>query len=68
MDWYSILPILRCMDCSHILAEPPGLCIGKVKLADEMEVLGVLGETFLCEGECEITNWGGWRAYCQRVK
>ena len=51
-----------------LLLEPPGLCIGKVKLADEMEVLGVLGETFLCEGEHEITNWGGWRAYCQRVK
>jgi hypothetical protein len=44
-------------------SEPPGLCIGKVKLADGAEVLGVLGEPFLCEGQREITTWGGWRAY-----
>jgi hypothetical protein len=44
-------------------SEPPGLCIGKVKLADGVEVLGVLGEPFLCEGQREITTWGGWRAY-----
>ena len=43
--------------------EPPGLCIGKVKLADGEEVLGVVGEPFLCEGQLEITRWGGWRAY-----
>lgn len=47
-----------------LLSEPPGLCIGKVKLADGAEVLGVLGEPFLCEGQREITAWGGWRAYC----
>jgi hypothetical protein len=49
-----------------LLSEPPGLCIGKVKLADGAEVLGVLGEPFLCAGEREITEWGGWRAYCDR--
>jgi hypothetical protein len=43
--------------------EPPGLCIGKVKLADGTIVLGVLGEPFLCEGRREITEFGGWRAY-----
>jgi gamma-glutamylcyclotransferase (GGCT)/AIG2-like uncharacterized protein YtfP len=43
--------------------EPPGLCIGKVRLADGEEVLGVLGEAILCEGHREITAWGGWRAY-----
>lgn len=43
--------------------EPPGLCIGKVRLADGEEVLGVLGEAILCEGQTEITAWGGWRAY-----
>ena len=48
--------------------EPPGLCIGKVKLADGHEVLGVLGEPFLCEGQLEITDWGGWRSYCDRAK
>ena len=46
--------------------EPPGLCIGKVKLADGHEVLGVLGEPFLCEDQLEITAWGGWRSYCDR--
>jgi gamma-glutamylcyclotransferase (GGCT)/AIG2-like uncharacterized protein YtfP len=46
-----------------LLMEPPGLCIGKVCLSDGEEILGVLGEPFLCEGKQEITAWGGWRAY-----
>lgn len=46
-----------------LLQEPPGLCIGKVRLADGEEVLGVLGEPILCEGRREITGYGGWRAY-----
>jgi gamma-glutamylcyclotransferase (GGCT)/AIG2-like uncharacterized protein YtfP len=46
-----------------LLLEPPGLCIGKVRLATGEEVLGVLGEAILCEGQKEITAWGGWRAY-----
>ena len=44
-------------------SEPPGLCIGKVALADGTIVLGVLGEPFLCAGRREITEFGGWRAY-----
>jgi hypothetical protein len=47
--------------------EPPGLCIGKVNLADGLEVLGVLGEPALCEGQKEITTFGGWRAYTQNL-
>ncbi|HEX6721926.1 MAG TPA: glutamyl-tRNA amidotransferase [Burkholderiaceae bacterium] len=43
--------------------EPPGLAIGKVLLRDGSVVLGVLGEPFLCEGQREITSFGGWRAY-----
>jgi hypothetical protein len=43
--------------------EPPGLAIGKVVLKDGAVVLGVLGEPFLCEGQREITAFGGWRAY-----
>jgi hypothetical protein len=35
--------------------EPAGLSIGKVVLANGEEVLGVLGEAFLCEGKPEIT-------------
>ena len=48
---------------SILLAEPPGLAIGKVKLASGRTVLGVLGEPILCEGRKEITAYGGWRAY-----
>jgi len=46
-----------------LLAEPPGLCVGKIKLEDGSEVLGVLGEAMLCENQAEITQFGGWRAY-----
>jgi gamma-glutamylcyclotransferase (GGCT)/AIG2-like uncharacterized protein YtfP len=38
-----------------ILQEPPGLCIGKVKLSDGEEILGVLGEPLLCEGRQPLT-------------
>jgi gamma-glutamylcyclotransferase (GGCT)/AIG2-like uncharacterized protein YtfP len=48
---------------SILLKEPPGLCIGKVRLDDGGEMLGVLGEPALCEGMREITEHGGWRAY-----
>jgi hypothetical protein len=48
---------------SVLLNEPPGLAIGKIELADGSEVLGVLAEAFLCEGQREITELGGWRAY-----
>jgi len=53
---------------SILLHEPPGLSIGKVKLADDAEVLGVLGEPVLCEGQKEITSFGGWRAYTASQK
>jgi gamma-glutamylcyclotransferase (GGCT)/AIG2-like uncharacterized protein YtfP len=43
--------------------EPDGLTIGKVRLADGSVVLGVLGEPAICEGQKEITAFGGWRAY-----
>ncbi len=46
-----------------LLREPAGLAIGKVQLSDGTEVLGVLGEAVLCEGQREITQHGGWRAY-----
>lgn len=48
---------------SILLQEPPGLCIGKVQLADGEQCLGVLGEPMLCAGQLEITQYGGWRAY-----
>ena len=43
--------------------EPPGLTIGKVKLDDGSTVLGVIGEPALVDGQKEITQHGGWRAY-----
>ena len=43
--------------------EPSGLSIGKVMLEDGSEVLGVLGEPILVEGQRDITHHGGWRAY-----
>ena len=46
-----------------LLKEPPGLSIGKVKLSDGEEVLGVIGEPILCEGKLEITEYEGWRTY-----
>jgi hypothetical protein len=46
-----------------LIQEPAGLCVGRVALADETELLGVLGEPYLCEGQLEITQWGGWRQY-----
>jgi hypothetical protein len=49
---------------SILLNEPPGLCIGKVRLTTGETVLGVLGEPWLCEQQKEITELGGWRAYC----
>jgi hypothetical protein len=48
---------------SILLNEPPGLCVGKVRLDDASIVLGVLGEPALVEGHREITAYGGWRAY-----
>jgi gamma-glutamylcyclotransferase (GGCT)/AIG2-like uncharacterized protein YtfP len=48
---------------SILLNEPPGLSIGKVRLDDGSIVLGVLGEPALVEGQREITEYGGWRAY-----
>ncbi len=49
-----------------LLNEPPGLCVGKVRLEDGSIVLGVLGEPALVEGHREITSYGGWRAYLAR--
>ena len=46
-----------------LLAEPSGLSIGKVRLQDGSETLGVLGEPELCRGMREITAYGGWRTY-----
>ncbi|MEG1123329.1 MAG: glutamyl-tRNA amidotransferase [Citrobacter sp.] len=46
-----------------LMSEPAGLAIGKVKLEDGSEVLGVLAENWLTEGQREITELGSWRHY-----
>ncbi len=46
-----------------LLQEPSGLCIGKVRLDDRSEILGVVGESICCENGKEITRYGGWRNY-----
>jgi len=43
--------------------EPPGLTIGTILLDSGSFVFGVLGEPWICEGQAEITHYGGWRAY-----
>jgi len=50
-----------------LLKEPAGLSIGKVVLGDETEVLGVLGESVRCEGQKDISEFGGWRAYTRSL-
>jgi hypothetical protein len=45
--------------------EPAGLSIGKVKLEDGSDVLGVPGEPWLVDGQREITETGGWRNYTE---
>ena len=47
--------------------EPEGLCIGWVELITGKRVLGVLGEAYLCAGQKEITEWGGWRNYTGQI-
>ena len=44
-----------------LMQEPPGLCIGKVRLADGEVVLGVLGEPILCERQAR-DHPVGWLA------
>ena len=53
---------------SILLKEPAGLAIGKVKLIDCSQVLGVLGEPILCEGQKEITDFGGWRPFVASIQ
>jgi hypothetical protein len=48
---------------SILIAEPAGLSIGTVVLSDGREVLGVLGEPWLCANRRDISDFGGWRAY-----
>jgi hypothetical protein len=46
-------------------SEPFGLTLGRYPLDDGTLVLGVLGEPAYVEGQREITEYGGWRAYIE---
>jgi carbamate kinase len=46
-------------------SEPSGLAIGKVRLDDDSTVLCVVGESAAVEGQRDITEYGGWRAYVE---
>ena len=48
--------------------EPAGLVLGKIILEDNSMVLGILGEAWICEGQPEITAYGGWRNYLKNGK
>lgn len=50
-----------------LLQEPDGLCIGKVWLADNTRVLGVIGEDALVENMPDISIHRGWREYLKRA-
>jgi carbamate kinase len=46
-------------------SEPPDLAIGKVRLDDDSTVLCVVGESAAVQGQRDITEYGGWRAYVE---
>jgi hypothetical protein len=46
-------------------SEPFGLTLGRYPLEDGTLVLGVLGEPAYVEGQRDITDYGGWRAYVE---
>ncbi len=46
--------------------EPPGLCMGKIEIQDGEWVFGILGESYLCHGNKEISSWGGWKKYLNK--
>jgi len=46
-----------------VAAVPAPLSIGTVQLADGTSAKGFLAEPLALNGACDITNYGGWRAY-----
>jgi Allophanate hydrolase C-terminal domain len=48
--------------------EPEGLCLGKVTLADNRVVPGILAEAWILKDCKEITRFGGWRKYLLSIK
>ena len=47
--------------------EPPGLTLGKILLFDNRTVLGILAESYIITGCTDITSWGGWRPYINKI-
>jgi hypothetical protein len=57
------LPLQGLVDI--LRSEPFGLTLGRYPLDDGTVVLGVLGEPAYVEGQRDITDYGGWRAYVE---
>lgn len=53
--------------CQILEQEPPGLVLGRVLLEGGGSVFGVLAESYIVNGQLEITAHGGWRAYCKTI-
>ncbi len=51
---------------SFVAEVPPPLAIGTVTLADGTQVKGFVAEPRAIDGAEDITELGGWRAYCSR--
>jgi allophanate hydrolase len=50
---------------------PHPLGIGKLELSDGTWVSGFIAELIVMESGCEITQYGGWRAYlkpCKKIR
>lgn len=59
----SAMGIVQVLEC-----EPPGLTVGKVRLENDRDVLGVVGEYWVTMGQREITQYGGWRPYLRAIQ
>ncbi len=51
---------------SFVAALPAPMGIGRVMLANGIEVAGFMCERYALDGATEITAYGGWRAYCNQ--
>lgn len=48
--------------------EPEGLSIEKIKLIDDQEVYGVVGNQDIIKGQKDITSFKGWRKYIDSLR
>ena len=51
-----------------VASVPPPLSIGTLALADGRKVKGFLAEAVATHGACDISAFGGWRAFMAQAK